>query len=103
MALKRIWLATDQMCSKKLKAAISPWLPHYEQEYGLLPESVRTQLLAISACSIDRLLKPIRAHSPRQGLCGTRPGTLLKNQICIRIEHWDVTQPGFMEAETESE
>src|SRR5512138_3962795 len=27
--LKRIWFATDQMCSKKLKAAIPIWLPFY--------------------------------------------------------------------------
>lgn len=100
MALKRIWFATDQMCSKKLKAAIFLWLPHYEQEYGALPQSARTQLLAISARSIDRLLQPVRAQSIRHGLCGTKPGTLLKNQICIRTEHWDVTQPGFMEADT---
>jgi hypothetical protein len=32
-ALKRIWFATDQMCSKKLKAAIPLWLPFYELEY----------------------------------------------------------------------
>ncbi len=29
-ALKRIWFASDQMCSKKLKAAIPLWLPFYE-------------------------------------------------------------------------
>lgn len=98
--LKRIWFATDQMCSKKLKAAITLWLPHYEQEYGTLQEPVKTQLLAISARSIDRLLKPVRAQSTRRGLCGTKPGTLLKNQICIRTEHWDVTRPGFVEADT---
>ena len=55
MALKRIWFAADQMCSKKLKAAILLWLPYYEQEYGLLPESAKTQLVAVSARSIDRL------------------------------------------------
>jgi len=100
LALKRIWFATDQMCSKKLKAAILLWLPHYEQEYGALPESVKTQLLAISARSIDRLLKPVRAQSARRRLCGTKPGTLLKNQISIRTEHWDITRPGFVEADT---
>ncbi len=31
-ALKRIWFATDQMCSKKLKVAIPLWLPFYEKE-----------------------------------------------------------------------
>ncbi len=100
MALRRIWFATDQMCSKKLKAAILLWLPHYEREYDALPPSATTQLLAISARSIDRLLKPVRTQSTRHGLCGTKPGTLLKNQICIRTEHWDITQPGFMEADT---
>lgn len=98
--LKRIWFATDQMCSKKLKAAISLWLPHYEQEYGALPEPAKTQLLAVSARSIDRLLKPVRAQYHRHGLSGTQPGTLLKNQILIRTDHWDVTQPGYLEADT---
>ncbi|MEH6826463.1 MAG: hypothetical protein V7629_21515, partial [Motiliproteus sp.] len=31
--LKRIWLATDQMCGKRLVAAIPCWLPHYERAY----------------------------------------------------------------------
>jgi len=31
--LKRIWFAGDQMCSKKLKAAIPLWLPFYETAY----------------------------------------------------------------------
>ncbi len=96
IALKRIWFATDQICSKKLKAAILLWLPHYEQEHGALPESVKTQLLAISARSIDRLLKPVRAQSVRHGLCGTKLGTLLKNQISIRTDHWDINRPGFV-------
>ena len=32
--LKEIWLATDQMCSKRLKVALKEWLPHYEKENG---------------------------------------------------------------------
>jgi hypothetical protein len=39
MALKRLWLATDQMCSKKLVAAIPLWLSFYEQGYGRLSGS----------------------------------------------------------------
>ena len=27
--LKRIWLATDQLCGKRLKMALPLWLPHY--------------------------------------------------------------------------
>ena len=32
--LKASGLASDQMCSKKLKAALPEWLPHYEHENG---------------------------------------------------------------------
>jgi hypothetical protein len=35
-ALRRIWLATDQMCGKRLVAAIPLWLPHDETQYGVL-------------------------------------------------------------------
>ena len=33
-ALKCLWLATDQLCGKRLKAAIIVWLPSYEITYG---------------------------------------------------------------------
>ena len=99
-ALKRIWFATDQMCSKKLKAAIPLWLPFYGTAYKALSPDTQEKLLTISASTIDRVLKPVRVAYGRKGLSGTRPGTLLKNQIPIRTDFWDVTQPGFMEADT---
>ena len=97
MALKRIWFASDQMCSKKLKAAIPLWLPYYETVYKALTTETQERLLSVSAATIDRLLKPVRVTYGRKGLCGTRPGSLLKNQIPIRTHFWDVSQPGFME------
>ena len=60
ITLKRIWFATDQMCSKKLKAAVPLWLPFYEQEYGRIDDRIKTKLYNISPSSIDRLLKPVR-------------------------------------------
>ncbi|MFZ4859885.1 MAG: hypothetical protein ACOYL3_26255 [Desulfuromonadaceae bacterium] len=98
-ALKRIWFATDQMCSKKLKAAIPLWLPFYELEYERLAVEVRNKLLSVSPATIDRLLKPVRVLH-KKGRCGTKPGTLLKNQIPIKTHNWDVTRPGFFEADT---
>lgn len=98
--LKNIWLATDQMCSKKLKAAIKLWLPFYESEYGTLTDLVIKQLLKISAATIDRLLKPIKVQFKGKGFCTTKPGSLLKNQIPIRTDNWDITQPGFLESDT---
>lgn len=87
------------MCSKKLKIVLREWLPHYEKENGFLDEVTRGQLYAISAATIDRLLKPVRVQHPHKGLSGTKPGRLLKNQIPIKTDNRDVTQPGFLEAE----
>jgi len=100
LALKRIWFASDQMCSKKLKAAIPLWLPFYDTLYKALTPETQGKLLTVSAATIDRLLKPVRLVHGRKGLSGTKPGTLLKNQIPIRTHFWDISQPGFMEADT---
>lgn len=100
IALKRIWFASDQMCSKRLKAVIPLWIPFYEEHHGELSDDIYQSLLGISAASIDRALKPIRVKYGKKGLSGTKPGTLLKNQIPIRTSTWDITEPGFMEADT---
>ena len=99
-ALRRIWFATDQMCSKRLKAVIPLWLPYYQAHFGGLSEEVCQALARISPASIDRVLKPIRVRYGNKGLSGTKPGTLLRNQIPIRTNFWDVTQPGYLEADT---
>ncbi len=100
VVLKRIWLAADQMCSKRLKSALELWLPYYEQSYGFLELDLREKLLRLSRGTIDRLLKPVRIKYRGNGLCGTKPGSLLKNQIPIRTDNWDIMTPGFMEADT---
>jgi hypothetical protein len=98
-ALKRIWFASDQMCSKRLVEVIGLWLPFYQTHYGPLSAENKRKLLMISASSIDRALHPVRVKYGK-GRCTTRPGTLLRNQIPVRTHHWDVTQPGFVEADT---
>ncbi len=99
-ALKRIWLATDQICSKKLVATIPLWLPFYGGTYGKLSAKTKDQLLSVSAATIDRLLAKTRAKIRPRGFCATKPGRLLRNQIPIRTHSWDISQPGFMEADT---
>jgi HD-like signal output (HDOD) protein len=99
-ALRTIWMASDQLCSKRLKAALPLWLPHYETGFKPLSVETRALLDGISAATIDRLLKPARAQAGRRGLSGTKPGTLLKKHIPIQTAVWDITQPGFIEADT---
>lgn len=96
--LRVIWLATDQMCGKRLKAAIPLWLPYYEKSTSL-DANIRQQLLTVSARTIDRLLKPLRGKYPRR-MGGTKPGSLLKKHIPIKTDQWNESVPGFVEADT---
>lgn len=98
--LKKLWLATDLMCGKRLKGAIPLWLPFYESTYEVLGEEIKSQLLAMGPATIDRMLKPEKLRLKKRGLSGTKPGKILKNQIEIKTDHWDVRQPGYMEADT---
>jgi hypothetical protein len=98
--IKVIWLGAEQPCGKRLKAALPLWLFFYEKRRGQLDRKVKAKVLAASAATIDRLLAPCRIRLGSRGRCGTRPGTLLRSQIPIRTEHWDVNGPGFIEADT---
>ena len=97
--LQSIWKAADFMCSRRLLVVIPIWLPFYEQSVEPLDADVRSRLLAVSRATLDRVLKPLRVRC-RKGLCGTKPGSMLRNQIPIRTDNWDITRPGFMEADT---
>ncbi len=96
--LKRVWLASDQPCGKRLKMALPLWLPHYGETYGELEPEVFKGLLSMSAATIDRLLAPLRVKCKR--FCGTKPGSIIKKQIKIKTDQWDEDRPGYLEADT---
>jgi hypothetical protein len=98
--IREIWLASEQPCGKRLKAALPIWLPYYEQRKGAVAVAIRKRVLQASAATLDRLLAKSRVSLGSRGRCGTRPGTLLRSQIPIRTEHWDVKGPGYLEADT---
>lgn len=97
--LMKIWETSDYMCSKRLKSVLVNWLPFYEKRYGRVAFPVKTMLHQVSCATIDRHLRPIRLRSGK-GLSGTRSGSLLKSQIPIRTDNWDIKQPGFLEVDT---
>src|SRR5205085_132122 len=80
------------------------WLPklraRYARRFGPVSPRQRRLLKQISAATLDRLLAPSRLEFPERGRCGTKPGTLLKTQIPIRTGTWDLTQPGYLEADS---
>lgn len=98
--LKVLWIATNQICSKRLKAALPQWLVHYEDS-GLSPEH-RALLLKMSPATMDRLLSQFR-YSHRKGLSATRAASpnLIKSRIPIElIIGREITRPGYVEGDT---
>jgi len=94
-----IWLAGEQPCGKRLVRMFPLWVPYYERHFGKLLAAQKKFLSQISAATLDRLLAEQKAQHPRS-LCGTRPGTLLRQQIPIAGEVWDEKRVGFLEADS---
>lgn len=60
-ALKKCWLVMDQPCGKRMKDALPLWTPHLN-----IATKNRQQLEAISAASIDRLLKDFKVQAGKK-------------------------------------
>lgn len=95
--VERIWSAGEQPCGKRLAQMLPLWLPHYQRRYGKLLASQRQLTDQVSAATLDRLLAPLRIRHLR-GFSGTKPGSLLRQQIPIQVEVWDEKRAGFLEA-----
>lgn len=98
--LKRIWLAANLPCSKRLKAILPIWMPGYDNQFGTLSKDVSQALMNISPATIDRILAPTRIQYKKRGRSTTKPGTLLRKQIPIKTNQWNESRPGFLEADT---
>jgi hypothetical protein len=96
--LAAIWEATGYLCSIRLKAALTLWMPWIRERFET-DEHVENQLLSISARQMDRRLAGQKRQVKRRLYGRTKPGSLLKHMIPIRTEHWDVQVPGFTEVD----
>lgn len=95
-ALSLIWEAAGYPWSVRLKAMLPLWMPWLRKRLEMTPELER-QMQAISARQIDRRLQPRRCDLSRRIYGRTKPGTLLKHQVPIKVDHWNVKTPGFTE------
>ena len=90
--------STNYLCSVRLHAAIPLWLPHLKKVYPVSAE-VEQQLLSISPSTIERSLKNKKRKLKRKIYDTTKPGYLLKHQIPIKTDSWNVNKPGFTETD----
>jgi hypothetical protein len=105
--LQRVWAASGGQCGKYLAASMRTQLDGLERHGELVfgtdrySPAVRTELLAMSAASIDRYLSPAKATDQLRGVSTTKASPLLRSSIKIRKAGDEVeAEPGFFEGDT---
>jgi hypothetical protein len=99
--LKEVWLHLDFACGKRLHEGIDAMLDALLRfnEVNYDAETVR-KLRQMSAATMDRLLRKDKEALRLKGISTTKPGTLLKRSIPIRLgQEWDDAVPGFVEVD----
>jgi hypothetical protein len=99
--LQAVWEAAAYPWSVRLKALVVDWMPWIKKRFAISPE-LEHHLRQISARQIDRRLGARKLRLKKRLYGRTKPGTLLKHQIPIRTDNWDVQTPGFTEVDTVS-
>lgn len=99
--LRTIWIAEDCICGKRLKPFITEVLNILKRDKNLkVTKKIGEKLLAISAATIDRMLKATRKSYELKGRGTTKPGTLLRSTIPVKtFSDWDEKRPGFFEGD----
>ncbi len=107
MVLRTVWAASGGQCGKYLAASMRVQLDGLERHGELVDGvdrysgAVREELLAMSAASIDRYLKPAKASDQIRGKTTTKASPLLRSSIKIRKAGDEVeAEPGFFEGDT---
>lgn len=99
--LRTIWAVLGGPCGKRLAPVVADTVAALERHGELeLDDEVRAKLVSVSAATIDRLLATERRRLDVKGRVGTKPGSLLRNQIPVRtFADWDDAAPGFCEVD----
>ncbi|MEP6496295.1 MAG: transposase, partial [bacterium] len=98
-ALTILWEAADRICGKRLKEAIPTLVDAMERHGHLqLEPEVRSRLLAMSAATMDRVLKPARDTGKYARRRSGINNTPLRKSIAVRtFSDWNDPPPGFFE------
>lgn len=96
--IEAVWKASNHPWSKRLKAILKLWMTWIEEKFHLTPEEHK-QLLSISAAQIDRRLKEKKQWLRSKVYGSTKPGAILKHQIPVKTESWNIKIPGYIEVD----
>ena len=100
--LRILWAVSNYACDKRLKPLLSSLIAALRRHRELtVTPFERKLLLQISSATIDRILTHDRKKINIKGRSRTKPGSLLKHQIPIKMwTDWDNTVPGFVEIDS---
>ena len=100
--LRTLWAVSNYACGKRLEPLIPSLIAALRRHHELLvTREERILLVKISASTIDRLLVHDRRRINIKGRSRTKPGSLLKHQIPIKMwTEWDNAKPGFCEIDS---
>src|ERR1700691_5576384 len=96
--LTEVWEAAGDPWSGGLKALLPNGMPWIRRRYKLSLK-IERELLGISARQMDRRLRASKSEHQRRLYGRTKPGLLLKHQIPIKTDCWDVDRAGFTEVD----
>jgi len=95
--VEKIWDAAGYPWSQRLRALLPLWLPWARKHVSELTEELEQEVSRISPRQLDRRLQKKRQALKRRIYGRTKPGSLLKHHIPLKTDHWDVTEPGYVE------
>jgi hypothetical protein len=104
IVLVKLWRFFRYACGERLTPLIKANLKAISRckRFGITKE-VKNKLSQISRSTVERLLREERRKHKLKGKSTTKKGTLLKNQIPVRVFWaWDDKKPGFCEIDTVS-
>ena len=99
-ALLILWEASDRVCGKRLRPLL-PVLVEAMERHGHLQLAavVRSGVLAMSAATIDRVLRERRGPRKGRGRRRSVASAIQRSVAVRRFDGWDDPPPGYVEAD----
>jgi hypothetical protein len=98
--LVKLWGIFDFPCGQRLKPCITEEMERLRMFGELnISDKIAAELKQMSSATIDRRLKVLRQAERKRRFSTTRPGSLLKKKIPIRLTDWDTQKIGFLEVD----
>ena len=100
--LTRLWKVSDMMCGKLLKAILPELLASLRRREAV-PEEAGREVLGMSAATVDRRLRKVKAESPGRGRRRRSSLEEHRREIPLKVDVWPESypkEPGYVEVDT---